>query len=70
MFDRLTDHLEEMVDLKGMDVVLGALAEVCYEKAGWVEGGGSHGDPAPRLARRWIALGHAIEKIADRAEQL
>jgi len=58
------NDLETMIDQHGLDGVLAVIAQICEEKAMWVESSESIGTPDKILGREWRRNARAIEKIA------
>lgn len=66
----LKTAIEGLMDRNTVYMVLMALSEVCGEKAEYVRGGGSHGEPSAYMAGQWQRLAKAVEKTADKAAGL
>lgn len=57
-------ELEKLIDSYSIFKVLCSLERVCNEKADYVAGGGSHGDPSPYMAAQWRKLAKKVEAAA------
>lgn len=68
--NNLDTELEQLMDSRSIFTILCSLERVCEEKASYVAGGGSHGDPSPYLAKQWRALARAIGAIQSKAAGL
>lgn len=72
---RIEEHeldmaLEGLMDANTVYQLLSSLSRVCGEKAEWVRGGGSHGEPSAYLAQQWQKLAKGLDKLSSLAAGL